>query len=166
MQLVKETFKEREQAQDAQRDRSKRQRAADDGKRRVNQRRLANPNVLPPAVVAAFSGMIVRDSGNDHEWCPGGVLTPTILANGLPPPQCLLDFLDHGGRPDAHLPSEEPCSGETLLQLAAENCGPRVVKLLLEHGADVNGTLSKWSPLESALEGWYPIRPAHGGSAT
>ena len=63
MQLVKE----REQAQDAQRDRSKRQRAADDGKRRVNQRRLANPNVLPPAVVAAFSGMIVRDSGNDHE---------------------------------------------------------------------------------------------------
>ena len=100
------------------------------------------------------------------KWCEDGVCTPAIVADGLPPPQCLLDFLDGGGSANAHRPREEWMGDtrmdlDTLLQLSAESvgipAGPRVVKLLLQRGADVRGAVSRASPLERAARYWLPI---------
>ena len=97
-------------------------------------------------VLLEFDGWIGRD----------GEFTPAIVANGLPPPQCLLDYLDGGGNIEAHPASEEwrrDGARDTLLQLATDSDGmqhPRVVELLLQRGANVRGTLSRPSPLANA----------------
>ena len=148
---------ERKKAKDRQRDRSERQRNEDDSTRRVAQRRATNPNVLPQAVVGALDKIL---QGEAHTWCSGGRITAAIIADGLPPPQCLLDFLDGGGSADAHPPSEDAFSKSTLLQLASDSTDialPRVVELLLQRGADVRGALCRCSPLELATRWWYPI---------
>ena len=75
----------------------------------------------------------------------------------LQPPQCLLEFLNEGGNANAHPVSEDAFSRDSLLQLAAESAGPRVVELLLQRGADIDGTLTRCSPLELAVRRWQPI---------
>ena len=72
--------------------------------------------MLPQAVVGALDKIL---QGEAHTWCAGGRITAAIIADGLPPPQCLLDFLDGGGSADAHPPSEDAFSQSTLLQLAS-----------------------------------------------
>ena len=109
---------ERKKAKDRQRDRSERQRNDEDSVRRVAQRRATNLNVLLQAVLGAFDKIL---QGDAHTWCEGGRTTAAIVAEGLPPPQCLLDFLDGGGSADAHPPSEDAFSISTLLQLASDS---------------------------------------------
>ena len=152
---VKERERAQERVRERGRDRSERQ--------RVKQRRAANPNVLPPDVVDAFMWL---GRGEAYKWFEDQQrFTAAAVAEGLPPPQCLMDFLDTGGSADAHPPSEHLFSRDTLLQLAADGeqtpAGPRVrvrvVQLLLQRGADVRGTLGRCSPLELATRWWYPI---------
>ena len=160
----KEQVKERERAQERLRERGRdrggRQRDAEDSARRVQQRREANPSVLPKAVVDMFGHLLSADL---WRWCENDDVTPSIVAAGLPPPQCLLDFLDGGGSADAHPPDDAECPGfsrDTLLQLAADDAGPRVVELLLKHGASVDGAVTRTSALYRAVEQWQPITKA------
>ena len=155
---VKERERAQEKVRERGRDRSERQRDAEDNARRVKQRRAANPNVLPADVVRAFDRIL---QGEAHTWCNNGRIYAANVADGLPPPQCLLDFLDGGGSADARPPSDQPFSRDTLLQLATDSANnaalPRVVELLLQRGADVRGSLDRCSPLELATRWWYPI---------
>jgi hypothetical protein len=165
--LRHEQVKERERAQEQlrecgreKRDRSSRQRQSNDSARRVQQRREANPNVLPKAVVDMFGHLLSADL---WRWCDNDRVTPAIIAAGLPPPQCLIDFLDGGGSAGAHPADDTECPGfsrDTLLQLAADDAGPRVVELLLQHGASVDGAMTRTSALYRAVEQWTPIAKA------
>lgn len=118
---VKERERAQERVRDRGRDRSERQRERgdEDNARRVTQRRAANPNVLPPDVVDAFMWL---GRGEPYKWFEDEQhFTAAAVAAGLPPPQCLLDFLDAGGSADAHPPSEDAFSISTLLQLASDS---------------------------------------------
>jgi hypothetical protein len=169
-QVRQEQVKERERAQGQlrergreKRDRSSRQRQSNDSARRVQQRREANPNVLPQAVADMFEHIGAQEL---RKWCENKDVTPSIIAEGLPPPQCLIKFLDDGGSPDAHPPidPEYPRSSrDALLQLATEGpagAGPRVVEVLLQRGASVDGAMTRASPLYRAVEYWKPITKA------
>jgi hypothetical protein len=166
-QVRQEQVKERERAQERLRergrDRSGRQRDSSDNARRVQQRREANPHVLPQAVADMFEHIAAQEL---RKWNENEDVAPSIIAKGLPPPQCLIDFLDNGGSPDAHPPidPEYPNSSrDALLQLATvgpAGAGPRVVELLLQRGASVDGTIGRASPLERAVEYWKPITKA------
>jgi hypothetical protein len=111
--LVKERERVQEQIRQRGRDRSGRQRDANDNARRVQQKRAANPNVLPQAVVDMFMHIVSTEL---WKWCDHEQITPTIVEAGLPPPQCLVDFLDTGGSADAHPQSEVLFSRDTLLR--------------------------------------------------
>ena len=101
-----ELMRQRQRAQHRARDRDRkgRQRSADDNNRRVAQRRAANPNVMPQEVVDAFLELDDPSRGCTH-WCADDLDSPTAIANGLPPPQCLVDFLAGGGSANARAPS-------------------------------------------------------------
>ena len=125
-------------------------RPAGDSARRVQQRRQQNPNIAPSDVVSFFLSLENRNIPSED------------MEAGVEPPQCLLDFLDSGGSANAQvhwIVSTSPRrKGITLLQLCADKgAGPRIMKLLLERGADVNGSLSFESPVETVAKAWRPF---------
>ena len=149
---VKERERVRQQIRERGRDRSDRKRDPNDNARRVKQKQAANPNVLSPDVVNAFNDIV---QGEAYKWCEGHNISPAIVADGLQPPKCLIDFLDSGGSADAHPPGDD----RTLLQIAADSCQvplPRVVELLLQRGAGLRGSLQYPSPLDMAVRYWHP----------
>ena len=72
-------------------------------------------------------------------------------------------FINGGGSADAHPPDDPQYPGfshDTLLQLAADDAGPRVVELLQQRGASVDGAMTRTSALYRAVEQWKPITKA------
>ena len=101
--LMRERRRAQQRARD--RDRSGRQRGAGDNERRIRQRRAANPNMMPHEVVDAFLELDNYYAGaRTRYWCKDDLESPTAIAIGLPPPQCLVDFLAGGGSGNARVP--------------------------------------------------------------